>query len=163
MNKLIMLLFSLIPSMSFGVGFSSLVEQASQDTGVPSNIISKVCTHESKTFHNGKTQPWPWTLNVSGKGYWFKSKMTAVVYAKLELMSGNSMIDVGICQINWYWHGGNFDSIEELMNPKNNIYYAATYLKKIKGGQSWEYAVGAYHSLKNKELAKAYAEKVLSQ
>ena len=142
----------------------SLLDSVSIDTGVPKEIINAVCTHESQSFHEGKRQPWPWTLNIKGKGVWFKNKISAVTFAELELMSGTKPIniDVGMCQINWHWHRDRFNSISELMEPRVNIRYAANHLKKLKKGNSWKFAIGAYHSPSNKNRAKKYASQVLS-
>ena len=155
-------LFSLsLPAMA---SFNELLASVSDETGVPAEIIEAVCTHESQSFHNGKRQPWPWTLNVGGRGLWFKTQHSAVIYAALELMDGTEPVklDVGMCQINWYWHGEGFASIGALMDPRANITYAANHLKEVKKGQSWEYAVGAYHSPSNQAKAKEYTSAVLS-
>jgi hypothetical protein len=150
--------------LSAVASFNDLLDSVSQETGVPTEIIKAVCTHESQSFHNGKRQPWPWTLNVGGKGLWFKTKRSAVAYAELELMDGTEPVklDIGMCQINWYWHGEEFASISVLMDPIENIKYAAKHLKDLKKGKSWEYAIGAYHSPSNQVRAKAYASAVLS-
>lgn len=144
--------------------FNELLKVASNETGVPQKIIKAVCTHESESFYNGKRQPWPWTLNVGGKGLWFKTKHSAVAYAELELMDGIDTVklDIGMCQINWYWHGESFASVGALMDPKVNITYAAKHLKYLKKGRTWELAIGAYHSPSNQIRAKKYATAVLS-
>lgn len=141
-----------------------LLAAVSAETGVPIEIIEAVCTHESQSFYQGKRQPWPWTLNIGGRGLWFTTQHSAVAYAKLELIAGTEpvKIDVGMCQINWYWHGQQFASISALMDPRENIKYAAKQLKHFKQGQSWEYAIGAYHAPSNQARAKEYASAVLS-
>lgn len=156
--------FLFVFSLPANASFDHFLEIVSAETGVPSNIIEAVCTHESQSYHNGKRQPWPWTLNVNGRGLWFKSKHSAVTYVKLELMDGISpvKIDVGMCQINWHWHGKKFASVDELMDPKTNIRYAANYLKSLKKGRTWKYAIGAYHSPSNQARAQKYASAVLS-
>lgn len=150
-----------LPSMA---SFNDLLDLVSDETGVPTEIIKAVCTHESQSYYNGKRQPWPWTLNIGGKGLWFKTKYSAVAYAELELMDGTEPVklDVGMCQINWYWHGQGFASVGALMDPRANIQYAANHLKNLKKGKSWEYAIGAYHSPSNQVRAKKYASAVLS-
>jgi len=141
--------------------FDKLVKSVSSRFDTPDWVIRKVCTHESQSYFKGKRQPWPWTLNVAGKSYWFKDKGSAISFAELELMSGKTNFDVGICQINWRWHGHNFSSVRELFNPIKNIEYAIKYLKKIKGDRSWKYAIGAYHSPNNQERAAQYVSSVL--
>lgn len=140
-----------------------LMAVAEMNTGVPAKYIKATCTHESKSFYKGKKQPWPWTLNVEGKGIYFKNKDAAVTYANLYISKGKKNLDIGMCQINWYWHGQQFNSVAELIEPLNNVIYAANYLKKLSKGKTWEYAIGAYHSPSNPKRAKAYLKKVLSE
>lgn len=150
-----------MPAMALA-SFDSLVSTVSAETGVPAPIIRAVCTHESQSFHKGRRQPWPWTLNVAGQGYWFRDRESATLYAELELVTGTSSIDIGLCQINWRWHGHHFSSIAELMDPAVNVRYAAQHLKSLKGDNTWQEAIGAYHSPSNRSRAEAYATAVLS-
>ncbi|PKG68601.1 transglycosylase SLT domain-containing protein [Pseudoalteromonas sp. GutCa3] len=151
-------------SSSAFANFDSLVSQVSIDTKVPIQIIKAVCTHESQSFYKGKRQPWPWTLNVSGKGYWFKDFNSARSFAELELFTGNKNIDIGLCQVSWKWHGQNFSSIDDLLDPSTNIRYAAELVSSLKKrGVSWETAIGFYHSPSNSERAKVYSDLVLSR
>lgn len=164
-KRFLFISFLLLISSDAAAGVDRLLGAISAETGVPKWVINSVCTHESQTFHNGKRQPWPWTLNVAGKGYWFNTKQAAINYAELEfsLSSPNASIDVGMCQVNWYWHGQNFDSVSELIDPVNNVRYAANFLKQLKkDNSSWEQAIGAYHSPVDKKRAANYAKAVLS-
>ncbi|MCS6271885.1 lytic transglycosylase domain-containing protein [Shewanella baltica] len=155
-----LILFFLV-SFSAESSVRGMFHLVSKETSVPEEVLLAVCTHESQSFYNGKRQPWPWTINVAGDGFWFKNKESAVTYADLELDIGETKsIDIGLCQINWYWHGSNFESVSELMDPITNVRYAAKYLSYLKGGKSWEYAVGAYHSPSNAERARLYSESV---
>lgn len=56
-------------------------------------------------------------------------------------------VDVGLMQINWKFHGQNFESLEQLFEPRNNINYAAKYLASlIRRHGSVQGAVAHYHS-----------------
>ncbi|HDS1208467.1 TPA: transglycosylase SLT domain-containing protein [Shewanella algae] len=162
-KEILLFLFILMTSCTANASsWSELVDKVSMKYEVPPHIIDSICTHESQSFYKNKRQPWPWVVNSKGAGKWFRSEQGAILFAERELNGGVRNIDVGICQINWYWHGENFSSIAEMMNPINNVNYAAQYLKKLKkGGRTWEEVVGAYHSMGNQERAALYAELVL--
>lgn len=139
-----------------------LLETIAHESQVPAAVLGAVCTYESQTVHQGQRQPWPWTLNVRGRGFWFKNRESAVAYADIERQTHRNF-DVGLCQINWRWHGHHFSSINELIDPERNLRYAALYLSKLrKQKNSWISAIGAYHSPSNSERARAYVERVLS-
>lgn len=151
--KRILLVIIVTSAYPVKAGFDGVVKQFSLMFNTPAWVVRHVCTHESQSYFKGKRQPWPWTVNVNGKGYWFKDKHSASMFAQLTIMSGTTNIDVGICQINWRWHGKHFKSVKALMDPITNIEYAVKYLNKIKGDRSWKYAIGAYHSPNDPEKA----------
>ena len=134
--NIVLILFLLLSCSPAFASFDRLLDAVSGESGVPKHTLKAVCTHESESYYKGKRQPWPWTLNVGGKGIWFKSRSAAVAYAELELLGGTNPVklDVGMCQINWFWHREKFNSINSLINPAANIRYAAKYRKNIKRG-----------------------------
>ena len=94
---------------------------------------------------------------IGGQIY-FRDKQTATHYlSNIE----NKNIDVGCMQINYFWHGKNFNKITDMLNPQINIMYAAKFLKEkfLKTG-SWQYAIRQYHS-NNREKNKIYFKKFL--
>lgn len=166
MKRVISIAMAVIATASLNVNagqFDKVVRKVSSETGVPAEVITKVCVHESQSFHKGKRQAWPWTLNIAGRGIWYKDRLSATVAAEMELSKGKRNIDVGMCQINWRWHGSHFRSVGELLDPLQNMTYAAKYLMKIKRGRTWEETIGAYHSPSNLARAKKYAKAVLRQ
>jgi len=92
-------------------------------------------------------RPWPWTVNMEGKGVWFSTEDEARAYVFKNYKRGARSFDVGCFQINYKWHGHNFSSIEEMFDPIENALYAANFLSRLyqeKG--EWGAAAGAYHS-----------------
>ena len=64
-------------------------------------------------------------------------------------------------QINWRWHGENFNSTSEMLEPKHNIEYAAKFLTRLyQQHGSWPKAVRHYHSA-NPEYHRKYSRKVI--
>ena len=125
-------------------------KEASADYGVSFDLLQTVAAVESgvwNEFHNAYVA-WPWTVNAKGRGYYFKTKEEAVAAAKKFIASGVKSIDVGCMQINMKFHGEAFSSIEEAMDPVNNVRYSAKFLRKLysRNGNDWKQAAKSYHS-----------------
>jgi hypothetical protein len=72
---------------------------------------------ESGRSVKGKRKAWPWTLNHAGKGLYFETKSAALAYLGTATAGGRTNIDVGCMQINHYWHGQEFKSLEGMIDP----------------------------------------------
>ena len=69
-------------------------------------------------------------------------------------------IDVGCMQISLKYHGQNFENFNQILDPKNNIEYAAKYLKSLHSKhKTWNEAISRYHSSIPKRKKK-YLKKV---
>lgn len=114
---------------------------------LPDGYLPAISRIESGRQRAGKRRAWPWTLNHSGKGLYFESKAEALAYLRTATVKGRTNIDVGCMQINHYWHGHTFGSLEEMIDPVKNIKYAAAYLTELyERHGSWVEAVKHYHS-----------------
>ncbi|MEO1551434.1 MAG: lytic transglycosylase domain-containing protein, partial [Pseudomonadota bacterium] len=120
---------------------------AARRTGVPIDVLRAISLTETGRNLNGDLQPWPWTVNMEGKGVWFDTRAEALAYAKQHHARGATSFDVGCFQINHRWHGQHFSSIEEMFDPVMGALYAARLLRglHLEFG-SWSKAAGAYHS-----------------
>lgn len=130
-------------------------EYAAEKTGVPTFVLQAISLTETGRKNSGEMRPWPWTVNMEGKGVWFETEDAARAYVYKNYKRGARSFDVGCFQINYKWHGQEFASIEEMFDPNPNALYAANFLLKLyreKG--NWSEAAGAYHSRTQK-----YAEK----
>ena len=129
---------------------------AAQKTGVPREILLTITRVETGRTRKNQIEPWPWTLNVEGRGYWFKTKSAALKHAEEQRKKGIRNFDVGCFQINHRWHGAHFSSLEAMLDPASNAIYAARYLKSLfQESLSWHDAVGAFHS-RTEKYAKLY-------
>lgn len=134
------------------------VDDIAQETNVPPEVIWAVARAESNL---GKLGPWPWTLNFQGKGYYFKSRKEMLVFIHKKVKGHRSVnIDIGCMQLNYFYHGGKFTTIDEMTNIYKNMLVASQYLRqlyeankrehsKIPENRLWGYAVGDYHSQRN--------------
>jgi Transglycosylase SLT domain len=130
--------------------------QAARVTGVPISVLKAISLTETGRKNNGRFRPWPWTVNMEGKGFWFDSHTEALDYATKEFARGARSFDVGCFQINYKWHHQAFSSIDHMFDPLANALYAAEFLTSLyKQKGSWNAAAGAYHSL-NPVHAKPY-------
>jgi len=130
--------------------------EASRRSGVPISVLKAISLNETGRKRGGVFRPWPWTVNMEGKGLWFDSAEAALAYAEKEHGRGARSFDVGCFQINFKWHGEAFASIEEMFDPLKNGLYAARFLSQLHAETgSWSAAAGAYHS-RNPEFAQRY-------
>jgi hypothetical protein len=125
---------------------TGIIAKAEEEQGIPRGLLLAVCSAESSLR--------PYVLNNSGKAFYFDSQEGAL------LIAGNTNVDIGPAQLNYFWHGKNFISPEQMLDPKENINYAAAFLAKLheKHG-SWHKAVRFYHS-SHPILARKYSRKI---
>ncbi|POW52727.1 lytic transglycosylase domain-containing protein (plasmid) [Pantoea piersonii] len=122
--------------------------RVAQAHSVPPESLYSVSLQESSRRLPQGERPWPWTLNVAGKGYRYKTRLEA--WQALQVfMKTNSLkrIDVGIAQVNLGWNGQRFTSTWEALDPYVNLNAAAAILRECwdrKPG-SWLDAAGCYH------------------
>ncbi len=129
--------------------------RASRESGVPLSVLRAISLNETGRKRNGAMVPWPWTVNMEGKGKWFDTQDQARAYVYKHYKTGARSFDVGCFQINFKWHGKAFNSIEEMFDPLANARYAAKFLQQLFDETGdWNDAAGAYHS-----RTKKYADK----
>lgn len=131
--------------------------------GIPRHLLKAISLAETGRWdrENQVNIAWPWTVMAKGKGNFFPDKESALEYVHYLKTQGITNIDVGCMQINLFYHGGAFASLEQAMDPAANIAYAAKYLKGLYSStRSWTQAAGFYHST-TPARAQAYKMKVL--
>jgi hypothetical protein len=134
--------------------------RASQQTGVPSDVLTAITRAETGRTVNGRSAPWPWTVNEGGAGSFFDSKAAAIAHVQDALSLGATNIDIGCFQLNWRWHGAAFATLDQMFDPSNNALYAAEFLLQLYHEQGdWDAAIGSYHS-RRAEAAAGYLAKV---
>jgi soluble lytic murein transglycosylase-like protein len=138
---------------SFAEDLVQLIDKTEQEYAIPSGLLNAIATVESGNK--------PYALNISGKSIFASSKEEAAKIVRFYQDEGITNIDLGLAQINLHWHGENFKSIEEMLEPKHNIEYAAKFLTGLyKKHGSWNKAVRYYHSAKP-EYHRKYSRKIL--
>ncbi len=138
-----------------------LARRAEEKYQLPKNILLSIARVESGYGKvDGITRSWPWTLNAGGNSAYFETKVDAIKDLNAKLHRGVRNIDLGCMQINYKWHKKFFKSVNEMMEPFDNVDYGARFLKKLyQRHGSWDRAIKYYHSKKSK-YNKSYLRKV---
>lgn len=130
-----------------------------KESRVPLDVLRAITRTETGRGQTQGMQPWPWTVNMQGKGVWFDTVEQAKVYVFRHFKQGARSFDVGCFQINYKWHGHAFASIDQMFDPVLNARYAARFLTQLhRELGDWNKAVGAYHSRTHK-YAQRYIRK----
>ncbi len=140
------------------------IDAAELTSPVPAGLLHAIAVVESgrPDPHSGTIQPWPWTIDVGGQGYYFATKAAAVSAVRTLMATGIQSIDVGCMQINLSYHPAAFRNLEQAFDPSANARYAATFLTRLYGSSlDWTKAAGAYHS-QTPTLAQPYQRAVLA-
>jgi len=112
-------------------------------TSVDPKILAGIALNESA--YNGRA--WPWTLNVAGRGFYFRTRDDAYRAIRVLLADGRCDFDVGIMQINWCYHAKRFASPWDALAPATNIHAAEDILNEnYRKTNSAVKAVAYYHS-----------------
>lgn len=133
--------------------------QVAMQERVPAEALySLAMTESSRKLPHG-VRPWPWTINVAGKGYRYATRQEAY-QALLAFMRHYPLkrIDVGISQVNLGWNGHHFRSTWEAFDPYINLHAAARILRACydKKPGSWIAAAGCYHHPAGGQPARTY-------
>ena len=116
---------------------------------IPTHLLAAIATTESGRYHKtlGMNVPWPWTINVEGKGYYFDSKAEAIAQTQNYLARGYRSIDVGCMQVNLKHHPKAFANLNQAFDPATNVAYSAKFLRENYASfGDWIKATAAYHS-----------------
>jgi soluble lytic murein transglycosylase-like protein len=121
----------------------SEMARASARHGSPLGVLYAVGLTE--TGRKGSLQPY--ALNIEGRAEFAASSADAIRRFEAARASGARLIDLGCMQINYHYHGKNFRTLSEMLEPRINVDYAARFLKELRASEgSWTMAVARYHA-----------------
>lgn len=140
------------------------IEIAERAKGIPVHLLQAISLTESGRWsdtHNAFVA-WPWTVMAEGRGRYLPTKEAAVAEVRALQARGVTNIDVGCMQVNLYYHGKAFGSLEEAFDPIHNVAYATAFLMELRHKRnSWTRAVQEYHST-NAERRRLYEGRVMA-
>lgn len=123
--------------------------EIAQTHQVPPTILYAVAMNESKIkLASANVKPWPWSINVAGKGYQYASKLEACqAFHRFAKRYPLKNIDIGIAQVNVGWNGKRFfRSTCDGFDPYTNLHAASIILSEChQKHQNWVSAAGCYH------------------
>jgi len=135
---------------------------AEREHGIAPHLLGAISLIETGRWSRAHkaSLAWPWTVMAEGRGRYLPSKRAAIAEVRKLKARGIRNIDVGCFQVNLYYHGEAFDSLEQAFDPEENASYAAAFLASLqKRAQNWKVAVGRYHSW-DKTRGPNYSRKV---
>jgi soluble lytic murein transglycosylase-like protein len=134
--------------------------RAAQQYRIPVGILYAVGLAE--TGRKGSLQPN--ALNIEGKAVFPASKSIALATVEKARRQGSKLIDLGCMQINQHYHGSHFRSLGDMLDPKQNVDYAARFLVSLKSRHdTWSMAVARYHAGPDNDPAqKRYVCRVIA-
>ena len=149
--RIVGILLMLFPNLALAEGEADLCNaaaiNAANNDAMPPDVLLALTLVETGRKKGGAFQPWPWTVNMEGKGYWFDTRVEAVDFVTQSYTTGARSFDIGCFQINHRWHGEAFTSFNQMFDPFDNATYAAKFMTSLlQEGGSWSWAAGAYHS-----------------
>lgn len=153
-----------------GVGWSNIsvpegYRVIAKEYGIPHTVFYAVALAESafQVDQDDVYRPWPWTLNVAGRGYFFDSRLAAWQALTGWLRKGQRSIDIGLMQVNWRYHQERLGTTWQALDPYHNLRVGAAILQECyKTRQDWWSSVGCYHSPANSDRADRYRRRVVS-
>lgn len=126
---------------------------------VPAESLYSLAMAESTRQTAWGAKPWPWTINVAGKGYHYETREQAFS-ALMGFMQRWPLknIDVGIAQVNLGWNGHFFPTYRDAFDPYTNLRAAARILRACYDARpgSWLRATGCYHHPAGGQHAATY-------
>lgn len=140
------------------------LDMAERRHAIPSRLLHAIGRVESGRADpaTGQVNPWPWTANAEGQGFYFDTKAQAIAAITAMRAKGVRSIDVGCMQINLMHHPDAFPNLEQAFDPMANADYAARFLRKLFDQTgAWPKAAAWYHSA-TPELGEAYQKRVLA-
>lgn len=129
---------------------------------IPKSLLTAISIAESgrRDDLNKTNVAWPWTVTSGSDQWYLDSKSEAVAHVKSMIRAGKRNIDVGCMQVNLYYHGDAFTTLETAFDPLTNVSYAASFLRKLRTSTTdWMTAAGNYHSA-TPEYHKRYRDKI---
>lgn len=136
------------------------ISSAAARYGIPEGILYSVGLTE--TGRKGSLQAY--AMNIEGRAYFETSPEAVLQRFEAARSQGATLIDLGCMQINYRFHGANFASPGDMLDPRKNVDYAARFLSNLHARhETWTMAVARYHAGPNNDPAqKRYVCRVIA-
>lgn len=148
------------PGHTAGGACEREILSAARRYAVPAGILYSVGLAE--TGRKGSLQPY--ALNIEGKAVFADSEAQAIRIFRSARTEGKQLIDLGCMQINYHYHHEAFASVADMLDPHDNVDFAARFLADLHARhQTWTMAVARYHAgPDNNPAQKQYVCRVIA-
>lgn len=158
-----------LPLQAFNLS-NTAFEQVGRDAGIDPTLLYALCLAESAKGlgRDSLVSPHPYTLRYSGGARYFDNRSDAENYLNDVLSrQPRANIDIGMCQINWYWQGEQLSrrgiQATDLLDMTTNLRESAAILNLgCRTATSLNQCIGRYNTWNSPDIANNYAERVLA-
>lgn len=147
------------------VGVPAGYRQVAAAHGIPSALFYALALAESGRWIEdwAVSRPWPWALNIEGRGQFYPTRRAAEAALAEVLASGRTSVDVGLMQVSWRYHQPALETPTLALDPYRNLNVAAEILVACRARRDdWWGAVACYHAPNAPERGKRYQDRVRS-
>ena len=138
-------------------------QQVAREYGLPPALLYAVALTESgqSSLSRGEFRPWPWALNIDGKGQYFSSRQSAWQALQTALAETDASVDIGLMQVSWRYHQSSLGSSWQALDPYHNMRVAAALLRDcLIEHRTWIESAGCYHAPNDPARANRYGRRV---
>lgn len=122
---------------------SSHLPAAESRYGIPRGLLSAIALTES----GNEGEPYPWAFNLGGQPRFAEDYAAAVRLLRDRGGAPRRDMAVGCMQIHMRYHLASVGSPEWILQPRNNVLYAAAFLRRLFDQYGdWRLAVGHYNA-----------------
>ena len=159
MKKSLVVLFVFFGASASAQEVPDLFRDVADYASVPQVLLYAVATHESGRTVGNVRSPHPWTLNIQGRGYYYKTRKEQFD-ALMKNLPNTSRIDVSYMQINWRWYHEKLIDPWIATDPGFNLKTGAQILSEHhRYLKDWKAATAQYHTT-IPDVGRKYAERV---
>jgi hypothetical protein len=133
---------------AFANACTSAIDSAEHRYGIPPRLLLAVAITESGV--NGI--PYPWTVHLAGRAIYAPSQAAASRYLRDAKGRVRPNVFAGCMQLSVRYHRANFAQPEHMLEPAQNVGYAARFLASLKQDWgTWAEAVSHYQGGKPRQ------------
>ncbi|PWC76135.1 lytic transglycosylase [Azospirillum sp. TSH64] len=130
--------------------------EAEQKLGIPSGMLVAIALIES----GQDGAPHPFAMSVQGRPYYARNVSDAARHLRDHRGQLRSNTYVGCMQLSVASHRGEFQPLEKIVEPRDNVFYAGQLLVRFHGEEgNWKTALTRYNGSSGRR-AQAYVCKI---
>ncbi len=130
--------------------------EAEQKLDIPSGLLVAIALVES----GQDGAPHPFAMSLQGRSYFARNVGDAARHLRDHRGQLRSNVYVGCMQLSLASHRGQFQPVERIVEPRDNVFYAGKLLVRFHGEEgNWKTALARYNGGSNRR-SQAYVCKI---